>query len=443
MHSNSDNPTPARTVVISAMTVDRLAELRRKAADMLGDGTPSYTVHQHQQIPHWLNELLDEVARLRALSKVDGPVFNAGRAEGQSDIKARLRKIVDPEDQNHWDIDGVMSEVERLRKDLELTRGAMAAQDQREREAGEKCGVSWLEVGWDWPNWVADEVLSLRANAERLKKDNSGLHEIQDLQREHIVERDRRIAELEQWQRDMVNKAAEKSLDGYRELGAEAAQAEEQRDAALEQFRLAMQAIDWFRTCMLGGVVHNESALWVEHNAAAGPRDNDRLSAFIRSLYAPDKPGEKIVFDTGNARADLDATFKQIASGNAPCLATLIQSIRSAKAAAAAHNIHFGPGDIDAAIDKFTEGGHVWDGVDSRALRAGVPLDNPERYTPNDEYFHPCPPDGCHIERMDDGLIWMRCGEARFVFSGGPKRTVIWRVDIGNESEVVEAAETK
>jgi len=31
----------------------------------------------------------------------------------------------------------------------------------------------------------------------RLRKDNSGLHEIQDLQREHIVERDRRIAGLE------------------------------------------------------------------------------------------------------------------------------------------------------------------------------------------------------------------------------------------------------
>lgn len=43
----------------------------------------------------------------------------------------------------------------------------------------------------------AAEVAAKDAEIERLRKDNSGLHEIQDLQREHIVERDRRIAVLE------------------------------------------------------------------------------------------------------------------------------------------------------------------------------------------------------------------------------------------------------
>ena len=41
-----------------------------------------------------------------------------------------------------------------------------------------------------------------------------------------------RVAELEQWNREMVAKAAAKSLDGYRELGARAAAAEERAEKA-------------------------------------------------------------------------------------------------------------------------------------------------------------------------------------------------------------------
>lgn len=40
-----------------------------------------------------------------------------------------------------------------------------------------------------------------------------------------------RALKAEQWNREMVAKAAEKSLDGYRELGRKAAAAEEERDA--------------------------------------------------------------------------------------------------------------------------------------------------------------------------------------------------------------------
>lgn len=66
--------------------------------------------------------------------------------------------------------------------------------------------------------------------------------------------------------------------------------------------------------------------------------------------------------------------------------------------------------------------------------------ERPERFTPDDEYFHPCPPDGVHIERMDDGVIWVRAGEAQFNFMRGTKGRVIWNVHAGNESEVVESA---
>ena len=67
---------------------------------------------------------------------------------------------------------------------------------------------------------------------------SEGLHSKSDIAAE-LGARDARIAELEKWQRDMVNKAAEKGLDGYRELGQRAAKAETERDALRETARLA------------------------------------------------------------------------------------------------------------------------------------------------------------------------------------------------------------
>ena len=52
--------------------------------------------------------------------------------------------------------------------------------------------------------WVVEEIKLLEAEVERLKE----------------------------WQRQMVEKAAEKSLDGYRELGAKCASLEAERDEA-------------------------------------------------------------------------------------------------------------------------------------------------------------------------------------------------------------------
>ena len=46
-----------------------------------------------------------------------------------------------------------------------------------------------------------------------------------------ITELRAEVARLKQWQVDMVAKAADKSLDGYRELGAKCAALEAERDA--------------------------------------------------------------------------------------------------------------------------------------------------------------------------------------------------------------------
>ena len=48
-------------------------------------------------------------------------------------------------------------------------RGTIAAQDERERRAGERCGVSHEQHGCEWPEWVADEVLKLKARIAALE----------------------------------------------------------------------------------------------------------------------------------------------------------------------------------------------------------------------------------------------------------------------------------
>jgi hypothetical protein len=62
----------------------------------------------------YVKELLEEIDRLRSENKVDGPVYNSGRSEGRADVKAQFTKIVDPEDEQHFSIDGVLKEVEQL-----------------------------------------------------------------------------------------------------------------------------------------------------------------------------------------------------------------------------------------------------------------------------------------------------------------------------------------
>jgi len=49
-------------------------------------------------------------------NSVDGPIYNAGRFEGRADMCAKLRTILDTEDKNHWNQDGLLKEVCRLKK---------------------------------------------------------------------------------------------------------------------------------------------------------------------------------------------------------------------------------------------------------------------------------------------------------------------------------------
>ena len=48
--------------------------------------------------------------------------------------------------------------------------GAMDSQDNREREAGEKCDIPYSEHGCDWPDAAADRIIFLRSENQRLRQ---------------------------------------------------------------------------------------------------------------------------------------------------------------------------------------------------------------------------------------------------------------------------------
>lgn len=61
-----------------------------------------------------------------------------------------------------------------------------------------------------------------------------------------------RALEAEQWNREMVAKAASNHLEGYRELGRKAAAAEEERDALAAKLNAAQKLADKDRVCSFG-----------------------------------------------------------------------------------------------------------------------------------------------------------------------------------------------
>lgn len=61
------------------------------------------------------NPALVDNEKLAKAMGVDSPVYNQGRCEGHADVHAELRKILDPFDRNHWNAEGVINEVRRLK----------------------------------------------------------------------------------------------------------------------------------------------------------------------------------------------------------------------------------------------------------------------------------------------------------------------------------------
>lgn len=59
----------------------------------------------------------------------DGPVYNAGRAEGHADVTVAVRAIVDPDDAHHLNLDGALEAVRKLKAHYDATALAIAHLD--------------------------------------------------------------------------------------------------------------------------------------------------------------------------------------------------------------------------------------------------------------------------------------------------------------------------
>lgn len=66
----------------------------------------------------------------------------------------------------------IHKEIAALQDEVRLLRGALRAQDDRERQAGKLCDVPYEESGCDWPFTVAEELVLVRQQlADREQRD--------------------------------------------------------------------------------------------------------------------------------------------------------------------------------------------------------------------------------------------------------------------------------
>jgi hypothetical protein len=79
------------------------------------------------------------------------------------EVRAENRALVDK-------IKSLEDKIEELLAQNKLLQGAMLAQDEREEQAGSLCGIPRYLHGCDWPDAVAEEVLSLR---QKLAEDDA------------------------------------------------------------------------------------------------------------------------------------------------------------------------------------------------------------------------------------------------------------------------------
>ena len=60
---------------------------------------------------------------------VDSEAYNAGRAEGNRDVAAELRKILDPQNKHHLNLTDALKMVEKLLADNERLRESLASRE--------------------------------------------------------------------------------------------------------------------------------------------------------------------------------------------------------------------------------------------------------------------------------------------------------------------------
>jgi hypothetical protein len=121
--------------------------------------------------------------RVEALEQDNQEAYDKGLAYAERALKAEGQLSV------------LRARAERAEADRDTLKGAMNAQDERERHAGQTCGVPAEIHGCDWPDAVAETVFSLQAARDALAKHCASLEADREynagLVREVTAERDR------------------------------------------------------------------------------------------------------------------------------------------------------------------------------------------------------------------------------------------------------------
>ena len=117
---------------------------------------------KHDEIWQELCDLDNRVTRLEELIADDNVEMpDSAPVDDAADLRAENARLLAERDE----VDALVNQL----------RGAMAAQDSRERAAGEKCGVLYEHNGCDWPDGVADYVLLLRGQWQEAAKERDAL----------------------------------------------------------------------------------------------------------------------------------------------------------------------------------------------------------------------------------------------------------------------------
>lgn len=141
--------------------------------------------------------VLKERDELREQVRVDGPAFNQGRAEGKSDVAAELRRILDPEDKEHLNLDGLLKLIGQLVAD------AAARPVPAEGWASERAKVLVLGVPPGDRDFLLGDLLTRLVEFTGERGDNEGAVEVLTrkmkelaLATETLTRRDTRLSEL-------------------------------------------------------------------------------------------------------------------------------------------------------------------------------------------------------------------------------------------------------
>lgn len=154
--------------------------LRDETLKLLGSGKGKRTLarriaelNQYMRTSHCCFERYEKLSQraeeLGILAEYNGECAVKAQSELQSAQKERDANYVIAKS---WEsaLDAKVEELESAQQTILDLQGAMSAQDERERLAGERCQVLKEHSGCDWPDAVAEKVLEQEQTIRDLNK---------------------------------------------------------------------------------------------------------------------------------------------------------------------------------------------------------------------------------------------------------------------------------